>query len=247
MSRFALVALLAVATCMPVAAQVSEANSPISAGWLFGYQQTNRGWGASFSYLTGRDVLQWSGNLDIHLVKDLRETRRESVFGPRGRPYVFGKLNHLFVLSPSVGFVRNVVKVGNGGLLNVRLGGKVGPAIGLLNPYYLEIFSPIGGNTNVGEAVVQAYDPSEHSYQNIVGRAGALSSPFNPKVQVGASSKIFALIDLSQDSKKVNAVQVGLHADWFPSPVPIMADFVETAGNQFFLAFSLGFTLGNRW
>ncbi len=228
-------------------AQTSQEESPISQGYMVGYQTTPRGWGLSFSYLLGPDQRQWLFGADANLVKDTREIRGESVFGQQGRNYVFGKLNHLIVFSPSVGVQYDLFPIGSGNLLNVRLGAKVGPAIGMTTPYYLEIFQPLPNQPQLGDRIIEAYDPVDHTYRSIIGRASLLDHEFDPSFQVGASAKLFGLFDFSNNSGTIRAVQLGLNADWFPNAVPIMADFLEVPNSRFFVAASVGFFLGNRW
>ncbi|MDP5171946.1 MAG: hypothetical protein NWR72_16975 [Bacteroidia bacterium] len=228
-------------------AQFKADPKPISAGWQMGISTSYKGAGFSLHYLKGSDNQQYVAGLDLNMVRDGREYRSTSFFGNQGKKYVFGKLNNLIVLSPSVGIQKNIFPAGAGNLLNLRLGAKVGPAIGLLNPYYLEIFAPVAGRPQLGDRVVEAYDPTVHTYTSIVGRAPILSSPLDLSTQIGVSAKTYALLDFSNHSEAIRAIQVGVNVDWFPSAVPIMADFIEARNNQLFFAVHIGLVLGNRW
>lgn len=230
-----------------VYSQFRAEEEPISAGWQLGIQNTTRGWGASLHYLRGSDEMQILFGLDFNVIKDSRELRTESFFGQQGREYVFGKLNNFAALSPVIGVQKNLVSIGTGNLLNLRVGGLMGPTIGILNPYQLEIFAPIAGRPQLGDRVVEPYDPSRHTYASIIGRASMIESNFIPSTQFGLSGKVYGIIDFSDNSNAIKAVQLGLNANWFASPVPIMADFVEVSNNQLFLAVSVGLLLGNRW
>lgn len=230
-----------------VHAQFRAEEEPISAGWQLGIQTTTRGWGASLHYLIGGDDMQIVAGLDFNVVKDPREIRTESFFGQQGRDYVFGKLNNFAALSPVIGLQKNVVSIGNGNLLNLRVGGLIGPTLGILNPYHLEIFAPIAGRPQLGDRVIEPYNPAVHSFASIIGKASIFDSDFIPSTQFGLSGKVYGIIDFSDNSNAIKAVQLGLNANWFASPVPIMADFVEVPNNQMFLSVSIGLLLGNRW
>jgi len=227
--------------------QFKAEEKPISAGWQLGIQTTTRGWGASLHFLRGSDDQQILAGLDFNVIKDPREIRTESFFGQQGRDYVYGKLNHFAAISPVIGIQKNVVAIGNGNLLNLRVGALIGPTLGILNPYQLEIFAPITGRPQLGERVVEPYDPTRHDFTSIIGRASIFDSDFIPSTQFGLSAKVYGLVDFSDRSNAIKAVQVGNNANWFASPVPIMADFVEVSNNQMFLAVSVGLLLGNRW
>lgn len=220
---------------------------PITGGWQMGFHDTNRGFGTSLHYLRGPESRQLVAGLDAHLVRDLREVRSESAFGQQGRKYVFGKLNNLVVLSPTVGYQVDLFPLGKGNLLNFRLGARVGPAIGLLNPYYLEIFVPVPNRPQLGDREVQPYDPAVHTYASIIGRAPVLNNSLDLDAQIGASGRVYGIIDFSNRTRTIRGVQLGVDVDWFAEPVPIMADFVEKRNNRLFIAASAGLLLGNRW
>lgn len=230
-----------------LSAQFEEEEEPISAGWQLGLQSTTRGWGGSLHYLKGADRMQFLFGADLNIARDSREFRTESFFGTQGRNYVLGKLNHLAVFSPSIGIQRDLFSIGNGNLLNTRVGAKVGPTIGILTPYFLEIFSPVAGRPQLGDRVVEAYDPDRHTYTSIIGRASIFDHDFNPEFEFGLSAKVYGMIDFSNNSTSIRAVQIGVNADWFASPVPIMADFAETSNSQLFIGVQLGLLMGNRW
>ena len=241
--------MLLVGICLavsPIQAQ-PEDEKEISGGFISGIHFSNRGWGVSFNYLSGPDYRQWIASIDIHSMRDGRENLIDPFFGNRGKRYVYGKLHNFWVVVPGVGIQKNVIPRGNGNLVNVRVGAKAGPAIGLLNPYYLEIFEPLPGRPLIGDRVVAAYDPAIHSYGKIVGRAGLLASELNLKAQIGASLGIHAFLDFTRSSHFVNGMELSIRTDFFAKPVPILAELDKLENQQMFLSGTIGFVLGNRW
>ena len=224
-----------------------EDEKEISGGFTSGLHFSNRGWGVSFNYLTGPNHRQWIASLEIHSVNDGRENLIDPFFGNRGKRYVFGKLHNFWVLTPGFGIQKNVIPRGNGNLVNVRIGAKAGPAIGLLNPYYLEIFEPLPGRPLIGDRVVVAYDPAVHTYGKIVGRAGLLASELNLDAQIGMSVGIHAFLDFTRSSHFVNGMELSIRTDIFTKPVPILAEFDKLENQKMFLSGTIGFVLGNRW
>ncbi|MEO0469938.1 MAG: hypothetical protein AAF206_09995 [Bacteroidota bacterium] len=222
--------------------------APNESGFMFGLHYSDRGPGLNLAVLKGAPYRQWLFGLDIFLVKDSKETLIEPFFGEQGKRYVFGKLNHLFVVSPSLGVQWDMVPRSAVNLLNVRGNLKVGPAIGILNPYHLEIFEASPGSPFVGTREILPYDPANHSYSKIIGRANFLSSRIDPTFRFGLSVQANAILDFSSVDAAITGVNLGMKVDAFPSPVPIMADELQNVQNQrIFVAISAGLMFGRRW
>ncbi|RMG30281.1 MAG: hypothetical protein D6730_02745 [Bacteroidetes bacterium] len=213
---------------------------------------TNLGAGFHVHYYRGNEQQQMVFGVDFHSVKSVHETPVSSAFGDQGKDFVYGKQNYFYIFTPSVGIQKNLIPAGGGNLINVRVGLQAGPAIGLLNPYYVEIFEPIrnpgNGQAYYGYRIVAAYNPAEHTYDEIIGKAGLLASKFKIKAQVGVSLRANALIDFTRNPRYVSGLQIGLNADLFANKVPIMAEFGNKIQNQqYFLAGNLGLVFGSRW
>ena len=233
----------------PLLGQEEETeNESIENGFLFGLHYSDRGPGLNLAVLKGPAYRQWLFGLDIFLVKDSKETLIAPFFGEQGKRYVFGKLNHLFVATPSVGLQWDVFPRSSVNLLNVRANVKVGPAIGILNPYHLEIFQASPSNPFTGTRETLPYDPAEHSYSKIIGRANFLSSRIDPTVRLGLSVQANALLDFSSVDASITGLNLGIKMDAFPSPVPILAEELQNVENQrIFVAISAGLVFGRRW
>ncbi len=219
-----------------------EEPAPISGGMMVGVHATQNGHGLDLVYLQGPDDRQWMFALDIRGLRGQREVRAKSPGNEQGRRYVYGKLNHLMLLNPSLGLLQDLFPRNDQNLINLRAGLRLGPAIGLISPYYLEVENPVP----VG-ITVEAYDPERHTEANIVGRANLLSTRIDPEVKVGISLKSFLLLDFSRHSRGITALQLGFNADWFASPLPLLAERTTQAPNeQFFFGGSMGIVVGNR-
>ncbi|MDX2245584.1 MAG: hypothetical protein SF052_02330 [Bacteroidia bacterium] len=225
-----------------------EEEKPISGGYIMGFHKTNRGMGAEISYLTGPDHQQMVWGLDLHLVKELNEANIEPVYGTElGRKYVYGKLNYFFVLHPSVGIQKNLFQLNSLNMINLRAGVKIGPAIGLLTPYYLEIYRPGQGIPTANDREIEAYDPTLHTYAKIFGRAGFFAARPQLQATLGGSVKGYILVDFARSSRYISGFKLGTHADFFVNPVPIMTGLDKLENHRIFVAFSIGFIFGNRW
>ncbi|GAB4415523.1 MAG: hypothetical protein OHK0039_24170 [Bacteroidia bacterium] len=238
--------LLIVAACV-ASLSVQGQDAAYRRVLAFAGDATLRGYGVGLEWWQGQHDRQWLYSLDMHLVRDLHEVQIDPFFGDQGRRYVYGKLNHFVVLAPSIGIQQTLMPRNHLNFVGLRIGAKVGPAIGLLNPYHLEIFRPNPATPFVGNRVVEAYDPVEHTYPRIIGRASLVSTQLDLSARIGLSVKGHLMFDFARGSQMINGIRLALHADLFPEVVPIMAARSDVENQRVFLGGSLGFILGGRW
>lgn len=214
-------------------------------GFAMGFHAGSRGMGTDFRYLYGTDKRDWVFGLRAFGMKDARETKIESQFQDRGSRYAFGKLNRLMVLSPYIGIHKTLVPRRKGNFISLKGSFQVGPALGLLRPYYLDIFVPSPIYQQLGTPEPQPYNPDNHSYVDIVGVSSVFNAGFGKvKIHPGLSIRAATLIDFAQKSTYINGIELAANLDYFFSEAPIMA---EVENHRFFLAISLGMVFGNSW
>ena len=239
--------LIVCIAALAVSLHAQERQSPERGfrGVGIGLHLTTRGAGFNIDHFRGPDPNRpFIIGLALNAVRDSREVLIESAYGEQGKRYVYGKVNHLYVLTPSVGIQRNLFPLHDNNQVNVRLGVQAGPAIGLLSPYMVEIFESLPGNSFYGRRSVQQFNPENHSYNDIIGKANFLSEPLNLDFILGFSIKGSVWIDFSRSKHYISAVQLGMQADIFPKEAPIM---VIGPNRQLFVAGSIGLVFGNRW
>lgn len=214
-------------------------------GFGMGFHMSSRGMGTDFRYVYGTPNRDWVFGIRAFGVKDARETKIESQFQDRGSRYVFGKLNRLMVLSPYAGIYKDLVPRSQGRFVSLKGSFQVGPALGLLRPYYLDIFVPSPIYQQLGTPEPQPYDPNNHSYVDIVGVSSVFNSGFGKvNLRPGLSMRAATMIDFAQKETYINGVELAANLDYFFSEVPIMA---KTENHRFFLSISLGMVFGNSW
>lgn len=247
MKKIILIVCLAVLSTMGIQAQKEQDQGPDRGirGLEIGLHLTTRGLGFSIDHLRGTDPNKlFIFGLEMNTVRDSREVMIESAYGEQGRKYVYGKANHFYVVSPTIGIQRNMFPLHDNNQINVRLGFQAGPTIGLLSPYLVEIFESLPGNSFYGRRSIQQFNPENHSYNDIIGKANFLSEPLELDLVVGATLKGSAWIDFSRSNHYISAIQLSLRADIFSQEAPIM---VIGGNRQLFVAGSLGIVFGNRW
>ncbi|MEL6589417.1 MAG: hypothetical protein AAFQ87_06170 [Bacteroidota bacterium] len=228
--------------------QAQEEEAPISQNLNVGLQWSNRGPGLSIIYNLGDPTYrQWTFGLDAFAVKDLRETTIEPLVADQGRPYIYGKLNHLLVISPMVGIEWPLFGVSALSPLSVKGGFRVGPALGFLNPYQIETLTLIPGSANQYSVEVEAFNPTIHAHGDILGRANFLSSRLQPQIQPGLSAKAYTIIDFTRSQYGIGGLIISAHTDVFLQSVPILAEINGRTNRQTFFAVSLGLLFGRAW
>lgn len=244
MKKWVLVLGLAIMSIWSLRAQ-EEIEPQGVRGMAIGLHITTGGIGFNINHLRGNDPNKlFLVGLEINSVRDTREVQIESAYGEQGKKYVFGKANHFYVATPSVGIQQNFFPLHANNQLNVRLGIQAGPAIGIVSPYLVEIFESLPGNSFYGRRSIEQFNPEEHAYSDIIGKANFLSEPLETDFKIGLSLKGSAWIDFSRSNHYISAIQLAVNADIFPSEIPIM---VVSQNKQVFIAGSLGIVFGNRW
>jgi hypothetical protein len=246
--RYLLCLLILLGAGGPALFAQTEGDDILTRSVNVGMLQSNRGPGLTIGYNVGDPAYrQWTFNFDMFVIKDLRETQIEPFIQDQGRKFIYGKLNHFLVASPSVGMEWPLFTSSSLNPFSVRGGLKLGPAIGFLNPYQVEILTPVPGAQFRYTIEIQAYDPAVHAYSDIFGRANFISSRLQPSLTAGLSLKGYAIMDFSRHEDGLGGLVFSTQADLFPKTVPIIAEINGRANRQFFFAVSLGLIFGRGW
>ncbi len=202
------------------------------------------GYAAHFSY--GKNKTAFKSRiyqLDVTFMRHPKEVRSFNAFFEDSRSYVFGKLNSLFILRPTIGErVLKFDKIRPGGVA-IGYSWRVGPAIGLAKPVYLEILVP--DTPPFSRIVVERYDPERHSFVDIYGRAGGLRGlneiEFHPGIHAG-----FAVnFDYDPGREGLKGIELGVNVDYFPlGEVEIMA---QTANTNLFVNLYVTLQFGKKF
>lgn len=181
--------------------------------------------------------------LDMVGMKHRKEIRTFNPYREQPRSYIFGKLNTLFIIRPTIGSrVVSFDKIRKSGV-SVGYNWRVGPSLGITRPVYLEIGIP--GQYPYQAVVVEKYDPEVHKYDDILGRAGGFRGMNELKLKPGLFGAIALNFEYDANRTGMKGIEVGATIDYFPiEPVEIMA-FAEN--NQFFFNFYLSLQFGKRY
>ena len=237
--------LLGLLMSLPVLAQDGSSGdrNPIPWSLSFGGFLSTQGGGGHLDYGIGRGNRQLMVSVDAYTLHDKRETKIASAFGEQGGDYSYGKLNYVFMVSPTVGMQWNLFPDGDRNLIDFHVSAQVGPAIAFLVPYKVEIFTPVAGRPQFGFPKVENYDPGLHSYEDIIRKAKVFDGDLETTNRVGVSTRLNMYFDFSKNPEYLSGVRLGVNADIFGEELPVMA---ITENRRAYLTGTVGLIFGFR-
>lgn len=157
--------------------------------------------------------------IEAYNIKSPKEEKSYGSSGDNSKSFIYGKLNHLYVLKAGIGrqkvlFEKEVVRgVQISTIYNINF------ALGFLKPVYLEIFT----EDQTRSISTERYDPYEHRLGQISGKAGWSQGLGDMLIVPGLSGKFALNFEFAPKDNKIKALETGINVDAFMKPMPIMA------------------------
>jgi hypothetical protein len=178
---------------------------------------------------------------------------RPSINGRISRAFVFGKENNFFVLRGGLGPKRYISEktTRRGPALGVTY--QLGPSLGLLKPYYLELQYTDEGANDLVTRSERFSEQNANVFLDIVRIFGASSfSRGIDEISVipGGHGKFAVHFDWGAFDEFVKAVEAGVMFDFYLRKVPIMVESPEvrnTENRSLFINLFINLQLGKRW
>lgn len=212
----------------------------------FGLKLTNDGYGAFLEIGKAQSVKKsLLYQLDFSERKHVKEQKQSNPFIPTS-PFIFGKINYFYPLKMGV---QQQILLGNksnksGVSVTANFGG--GLTLGLLRPYYLEVNDQNGvGRRDIKyESADSTTFASGSQLQNLaVSSAGFGKGWGEIKVIPGAYAKAALRFDYGRYNEVVNALEVGITAEFFTKKVP---QLVYTDPKNLFINIYVAILFGKR-
>ena len=181
--------------------------------------------------------------LGFYILKDPKEQRQPNPDIVDSRPYVFGKLNNLFVLKGNYGGKRVLADrlVPNG--IKIDFNYSAGVLAGFLKPQYFQIRlnNPDGGDPTIRD---ERFNINNTTYQqNTIGNSSFLKGLNQTTFMAGANAKLSLDFEWGNSETKYWSLESGVMCDVFPQEVPI---FAYNSNNKYFLNIFLVLSYGSR-
>ena len=202
-------------------------------------------------------------NIELGEIKHPKEFRQSFDFqvpntSKVSRAFIFGKQNNFLVLRGGVGEKRYFSEKDKRRGLAVGVSYEVGPSLGFLKPYYLElihILGPDSEETNRDYEIRSEKFSEENAdlflgINSIYGSSGFTKGLSELSLMPGAHAKFAVHFDWGAFDEFVKAVEAGVMVDVYARKVPIMveSELVTDAENRpFFVNLYLNLQLGKRW
>lgn len=159
------------------------------------------------------DKLFQSYGLEVMNVKHPQEFRVSINSGTNS--YILGKLNYLYALRFQYGREMILFKKAPQQGVEIKLNAAIGPSLGLLAPYYVEIGLDQFNSRRV------PYDPSIS--QPILGSGYILQGVTESKLRLGANFKTSLSFELGTSKNNVTGFEAGFLIDAYTQEIELMS------------------------
>jgi hypothetical protein len=157
------------------------------------------------------------------------------------KSYVYGKLNHVYILRASYGFKKLLNRKPYWGGVELRVLYTGGLSLAFAKPVYL-----IFWDETYSYKKEEKYNPDNyyHSSEYIYGRAPFIDGLGELKIYPGLFAKAGLNFEFGTLNSKIRALEAGAVFEYFPVAIPIMA---YNPAQNLILTFYINFSLGKRY
>ncbi len=209
---------------------------------IFGVQLRSNGYGGFFELgkmKTNRKTSIY--RIDITETKSLKEEKLPSGGTFFGNPYIYGKQNYFYPVTIGMGQQYILGQKGNKNGVAVSAVYNAGVSLGLLRPYYLQVFNQTTGETETIRYSSQ--DSAKFLGQTIVG-GGGLGKGWNQiKMKPGVYAKTALRFDYGRFNEMVSGLEIGISAEYYMQKIPIM---LKQNDKQLFIQTYISIIFGRR-
>jgi len=157
-----------------------------------------------------------SVGLELMNIKHQKERRRQSTIG---NFYIYGKLNHFYTIRLQYGRELIIFTKAEDQGVEIKANGAVGPSIGVLSPYFVEVM--LDGMYN--STIRVPYNSSIYPNQ-IAGSGRIFQGLSQSSVRPGANLKLSLSFEMGTLKTHVTGFEVGFLLDAYAGDINIMAN-----------------------
>ncbi|MBS1646989.1 MAG: hypothetical protein JST67_06580 [Bacteroidetes bacterium] len=203
----------------------------------------SRGFGANFRrfwHKTGK--LKTLIEIEATNMKSPKETTIKSYEG--GKSYKYGKLYGLLFVRAGFGIQRSLYERAERKSIEVRMIYNVGALLCFAKPIYLQIAYPDPNNPGSYITKDEAYDPTIHNQNNIIGGASFFEGLQSLKLRAGLYSKLGFSFEFGRRVNLIKCIETGVILDFLPDTIQEMA---YNKAEMFYVTPYVAFIFGKRW
>lgn len=226
----------------------NDDDKPIDERIIYSHQNAfkigihSQGFGAGFKL--GRiKSINVTNNWEAEVVSllSLKEIKTMNLSQYNSRPFVYGKLNSVFVLRFGYGQERRIFGKPYWGGIETRWTYEVGASLALSKPYYYYVVTYQPSGSGYYEKI------EERTFQkdlDIIGRAPFTKGLIETRLSPGIHASAGLSFEVGKSRTRVQAIQVDVKGEFFPLGVSIMD---SERGRMFYLTFMLSYNWGSRF
>lgn len=180
--------------------------------------------------------------VSLHSPKEIRTINVSEYFT---RPYIYGKLNNVFVVRFGYGQEKRIFGKPYWGGIETWWTWEAGASLALMKPYYyyVSVYKPSEESGYVEAVDEQTFD-NHDQWLTIIGRSAFTKGILETKLSPGAHASIGLSFEIGKQRTRLQAINVKVVAEGFPMGVPIMDG---QRNKWFYLTFHLSYNWGSRF
>ena len=226
----------------------SEDDKPIEERLVYNHQNTiklaihSQGFGVGFKIGKIRNIhvtRNWEG--EVVSLRSLKEIKTMNISTYNTRPFVYGKLNYVYVLRFGYGEDRRIFGKPYWGGIETRWAYEAGASLALLKPYYYYAITYKPSSNGYYETI------EEQTFQqgiDILGKSSFIKGIEETKLSPGVHASLGLGFDIGKSRTRAQSINVDVKAEFFPLGVSIMD---SERNKRLFITFMLSYNWGTRF
>ncbi len=179
---------------------------------------------------------------EVISLHSLKEIKTMNLSHYNSRPFVYGKLNSVYVARFGYGEERRIFGKPYWGGIETRWTYEAGVSLALSKPYYYYVVAYQPSSTGGYIETVEEQTYTEGI--DIIGKAPFTKGLGETKPSPGVHASLGMSFDFGKSRTKVQAVNIDVKAECFPLGLSIMD---SERGKMFFITFMLSYNWGSRF
>lgn len=155
--------------------------------------------------------------IELMNVKHSKEHR----YSRHGSYFIYGKTNYLYAIRLQYGREVILFKKAEEQGVEIRAAGAIGPSIGLLAPYYVNL-GESSGHHYIPNTRTAPHNPSVQSYNDITGPGRLFQGIGESKIKPGLNLKAALNFEVGALKSHVTGVELGFLVDAYTEEIVLM-------------------------
>ena len=227
----------------------SDDDKPLEEKLVYNHQNTfnvaihSRGFGAGFKIGRIKSInLTRNWEAEVVSLRSLKEIKTLNISTINMRPFVYGKLNYVYVARFGYGEERRIFGKPYWGGIETRWTYEFGASLAFLKPYYYQVvtYIPNGSGGYVETVQEQTFEQGI----DILGRSAFTKGIAETKLSPGAHASMGLSFDFAKSRTSVQAINVDVKVECFPMGVSIID---SERDRWLFVTFMLSYNWGSRF